>query len=421
MTIHHPELAFRSDAQLDARLRPRHALQDLKISELGRKFVVFTPGGATIEAMVAAATRTIGNVATPDCVRRIISHNPDNIWAIARRARYDAGNPVAEGFFAFLMLNADGLRQLGEGTFNGADPDLSLLAGQSDRPAGIYSWAVYAPRGLAAAVPLVLEKVSSPLYQGVDMFSHSTTDEGVRYVEAIGFRRGAVINGCVLPHLHWLKRSPAQDPEPPIYDSYRTSNGPSQIGVAVARTLDDVLRVFSVRSAVYCAEQQCPHEEEFDGNDFSATHLLGYIGHEPAGCVRIRCFADFAKIERVAIKREFRKSRLVHRLIRAAIELCRSKGYRRLYGQPRVDLVRFYSHFGFRLLEGGKTFCFSDIDYTEVVLDLERASKALAVGADPYVLIRPEGRWHMPGILERSAQRGTASQASQGGRVEFPV
>jgi predicted GNAT family N-acyltransferase len=267
----------------------------------------------------------------------------------------------------------------------------------------------------------VLEKVSSPLYQGVDMFSHSTTDDGVRYVEAIGFRRGAVIDGRVLPHLHWLKRSAAQDPEPLIYDSYRKSNGPSQIGVTVARTIDDVLRVFSVRSAVYCAEQHCPHEEEFDGNDFSATHLLGYIGHEPAGCVRIRCFADFAKIERVAIRSEFRKSRLAYRLIRAAIELCRTKGYRRVYGQPRVDLLRFYSHFGFRLLEGGKTFCFSDVDYAEVVLDLERASNALAIGRDPYLLIRPEGRWHMPGILERSAQRGAPPKTLQGDGIELPV
>ena len=283
MTIHHPELAFQAEARMAHGARPRHALQDLKISELGKKFVAFTPGGATIDAMVAAASRAIGAVATPDCVRRIISHNPDNIWAIARKARYDAGNPVAEGFFAFLMLNAEGLRRLGEGTFNGADPDISLLSAQSERPAGIYSWAVFAPRGLAAAVPLVLEKVSSPLYQGVDMFSHSTTEEGVHFVEAIGFRRGAVIGGRLLPHLHWLKRSPTQDPEPPIYDSYRVSNGPTQVGITVARTIDDVLRAFSIRSAVYCAEQHCPHEEEFDGNDFSATHLLGYIGHEPAG------------------------------------------------------------------------------------------------------------------------------------------
>ena len=32
-------------------------------------------------------------------------------------------------------------------------------------------------------------------------------------------------------------------------------------------------------------------------------------------------------------------------------------------------------------------------------------SQAISIGVDPYVMIRPEGRWHVPGILERSAIR----------------
>ena len=31
--------------------------------------------------------------------------------------------------------------------------------------------------------------------------------------------------------------------------------------------------------------------------------------------------------------------------------------------------------------------------------------RTIAIGVDPYVMIRPEGRWHVPGILERSAIR----------------
>ena len=27
----------------------------------------------------------------------------------------------------------------------------------------------------------------------------------------------------------------------------------------------------------------------------------------------------------------------------------------------------------------------------------------MTIGSDPYVIIRPEGRWHRPGILEQSA------------------
>src|SRR4051794_24719610 len=66
---------------------------------------------------------------------------------------------------------------------------------------------------------------------------------------------------------------------------------------------------------------RCPYEEEFDGNDFSATHLIGYVGNEPAACLRVRYFADFAKIERLAVRREFRTTRLAVTVMRAGIEL----------------------------------------------------------------------------------------------------
>src|SRR3954454_23156574 len=103
-----------------------------------------------------------------------------------------------------------------------------------------------------------------------------------------------------------------------------------------------MMRVMSIRSAVYIAEQLCPYNEEFDGNDFSATHLIGYVGNEPAACLRVRYFADFAKIERLAVRKEYRKSRLPFQLVRAAIELCRVKGYRRLYGHAQKRLANFW-------------------------------------------------------------------------------
>ena len=45
---------------------------------------------------------------------------------------------------AFLMLNEAGLAELLAGTFRAIDPDLSLLATQNEKPAGIYVWCIYA-------------------------------------------------------------------------------------------------------------------------------------------------------------------------------------------------------------------------------------------------------------------------------------
>jgi predicted GNAT family N-acyltransferase len=175
--------------------------------------------------------------------------------------------------------------------------------------------------------------------------------------------------------------------------------------VTVARSIEDLMRVISIRSAVYIGEQQCPYLEEFDGNDFSSTHLLGYVGNEPAACLRIRYFADFAKIERLAVRKEFRKMRVAVQLAEAAIELCQAKGYRRLYGHAQKRLVKFWSQFGFETFPGGQELVFSDFDYVEMQMVTARRPNAITIGIDPYLILRPEGQWHRPGILEQSRSR----------------
>jgi len=208
-----------------------------------------------------------------------------------------------------------------------------------------------------------------------------------------------------------FRRSAAEQDEAPPYDSYCGARRGNEISVTVARSIEDVTRAMAIRGAVYLAEQECPYAEEFDGNDFCATHLIGYVGNEPAGCLRVRYFADFAKLERLAIRNEFRRTRLAFNLVRAGIELCRAKGYRKLYGHSQKRLVNFWGRFGFKTFEGGREFVFSDFDYVELTLDTTPHPQAVAIGVDPYVTIRPEGRWHVPGILERSAIR-PASQPS---------
>ena len=59
---------------------------------------------------------------------------------------------------AFLMLNRTGMLRLFDGSFDASDPDLSLLAQQNEKPAGIYIWALHARGVLHGGVPLVMRK-----------------------------------------------------------------------------------------------------------------------------------------------------------------------------------------------------------------------------------------------------------------------
>jgi len=79
-------------------------------------------------------------------------------------------------------------------------------------------------------------------------------------------------------------------------------NDSRAVTVRIARDPNDLMLVTAIRSAVYLAEQDCPIEEEFDGNDLVAAHFIGFVGKEPAGCLRVRFFGEFAKVERLAVR-----------------------------------------------------------------------------------------------------------------------
>jgi predicted GNAT family N-acyltransferase len=166
------------------------------------------------------------------------------------------------------------------------------------------------------------------------------------------------------------------------------------------------MRAVAIRGAVYIGEQECPYDEEFDGNDFSATHLVGYVDGEPAGCMRVRYFADFAKVERLVVRKEFRSSGLARQIVLESVGLCQDKGYERVYVYAQKRLVSFWSKCGFVLPEVARELVFSDFDYVEMIHISQRKAEAISEATNPYIIIRPEGDWQQTGILERSRVRG---------------
>ena len=408
MTLHDRHTTRTAQALVSAQKRARFDLETPGLTNLSQRLVVFNAAFQDIERLLPRARQSLGGGASNEVVHRIARHNPDAFWGIARRERYADGDTEAEGFVAFLMLTEEGADRLLEGDFDATDPALHLLTRQHEKPAAIYCWAVYAPGGIAGGVPLAFRKTWTPLYRDAPLLARTVTIEGFRMAESLGFRRGAKFRGKVAPNFHMYPRGASVKETRAIYDDYLGLDDDDDISITVVRSIEDFMRVVSVRSATYIAEQDCPYEEEFDGNDFSASHLLSYVGKEPVGCLRIRYFAGFAKLERLAVRHEFRDRHIGSRLMKAGVEFCRMKGYRRIYGHAQKDLLGYYVKMGWKALEGSSEFFFSDYPYVEIVIDTDPNPNAIALGADPYVLLRPEGRWDRPGVLDRSAQRGSA-------------
>lgn len=179
---------------------------------------------------------------------------------------------------------------------------------------------------------------------------------------------------------------------------------PSQLNVSIVRKLDEMVEMIAIRSIVYMAEQHCPYEEEFDGNDFAgATHLIARWGSEPIGTMRIRWFADFAKIERVAVRSTNRGGQAAAAMVKMALDLAARKGYRKVLGHIQARLLNYWRRSAaVRERAGRPRFWFSNFEYIEIERDLVPPKDAIGLHTDALVLLRPEGDWDRPGVLDRS-------------------
>ncbi len=184
----------------------------------------------------------------------------------------------------------------------------------------------------------------------------------------------------------------------PDYDTYREGQmKPMEYGVTLARTMEDMHKVIAIRSAAYFSDPEHTFGKHFDGNDMSSSHMVGYIGEEPAGTLRIRYFADFARIERIAVRPTHRKSRMAFKLVQAAFSFCRDKGYRKLSGVAREEMVPFWSMFGGRLTLSKEPVFIYGLPHVEMNIEYPPVETAITQESDTLIILRQEGRWHEPG------------------------
>jgi predicted GNAT family N-acyltransferase len=191
------------------------------------------------------------------------------------------------------------------------------------------------------------------------------------------------------------------------YPAAARSNRPV-VTIKLASTSDELMQCFALRSAVYIGEQQCPYWEEFDGNDFTASHLILYVDGEPASSMRLRWFGTFVKFERAVILKRYRSMGLFVPFTQWAMEFARKKGYSRVYLHSQHRLWPIMERQGFRRVED-KVFHFSDHEYGAYYIDLVPGADAPTMHSDPLVLNRPEDRMDVPGILEQSTERGATN------------
>ncbi len=348
-----------------------------------------------------ALTQPFMRVASQTVVRDVLRHNPDSIWGIFRSEDESRDGAMLAGYCSFLLLNEQGAASLLARTLDASEPSCALLSKAGEEPRIVYIWALVAKGLGAAAIPLITEAMGTP-YIGKPLYATAGTESGLKILTGFGYQP-VFAEAAGIGALY--RQSKLSEEKPGQRRSHRMT---SRFKTVVVSTPNEMEMVRVIR-ALFVIEQNCPYDEEFDGNDFSGTHLLGYVDGEPAATMRLRYFSDFVKMERLAVLPRFRRTLIAREIVNASLNLCRRKGYTKVYGHAQKRLVNFWSHLGFKPIDKNYRLAFSDHEYVEMWGELEPHSDPITMFSDPNLFLRPEGRWDEPGTLEKSARRPATS------------
>lgn len=121
-----------------------------------------------------------------------------------------------------------------------------------------------------------------------------------------------------------------------------------------ARDAADLEQAIAVRERVFIVEQRVPLEEELDGHDEEALHLLaiGAGGGSAVGTLRLLFDGETVKVGRVAVDREWRGRGIAARMIDVALQEARARGASRARLASQLAVVALYERAGFAVESG---------------------------------------------------------------------
>ena len=172
--------------------------------------------------------------------------------------------------------------------------------------------------------------------------------------------------------------------------------GHNSVRVEIVTNYEQMLHAYAVRSICFMEEHGVKARQNFDGNDYQATHIIVYADDEPVGTARIRWFKDFAKLERTSLRKAYRTKSILKSCCMLVFEHVARKGYDKVITHAQPDYARLWQILlGFKRIEGRAPVYFAGHaePYIELVKHLVVPGNAIGNDTDPAILFRVEGQW----------------------------
>jgi predicted GNAT family N-acyltransferase len=112
--------------------------------------------------------------------------------------------------------------------------------------------------------------------------------------------------------------------------------------------VDDYKVTLPIREVVFIKEQKVPKELELDEYDKDAMHFAAYYADKVVGCMRVREFDSYFKIERVAVLKEHRGKGISIELMRY-VESCLNElsTTKHIELNAQAEVEKFYHKLGY--------------------------------------------------------------------------
>ena len=136
----------------------------------------------------------------------------------------------------------------------------------------------------------------------------------------------------------------------------------------IADSKDDLIDVLRLRVEIFVMEQNGPHDEEPDVHDKESAFVVAKADGTIIGTARFRNVGDTVKIERIAVKKEYRGRGIGRRLVDYAIEHIEREGPKVIFLHAQTAAEDFYQKLGFHPV--GDRFVEAGIEHIKMVREV---------------------------------------------------
>jgi predicted GNAT family N-acyltransferase len=138
---------------------------------------------------------------------------------------------------------------------------------------------------------------------------------------------------------------------PPSGEPATADDGGRDLEVRWTAAAGELAAAIAVREEVFCREQGVPAEEERDGLDDHALHLVAVdpAGERVVATLRLLVTGGEAKIGRVAVERRWRRRGIASRMLEMALARSRELGCARARLAAQIQATQLYEHAGFTI------------------------------------------------------------------------